>query len=87
MLGMPLPPVSKCVNHNWAAIMMPDKGWLYAVVNIQMTFWANWNHDTRKQVRKLAFIYLVWWHLIVIGVVMKTFARLIGKDCVGFRHS
>lgn len=65
---------------------MPDKGWLCAVVNTQMTFWANGNRDTRKQVRKLASVYIVWWHLIVTGVVMKTCARPIGKD-LHSRHS
>jgi hypothetical protein len=51
-----------------------------------MTFWANRNHDTRKQVRMLASICIVCWHLIIIGVVMKTFAQLIGKDCLHIRH-
>lgn len=67
--------------------MIPDKGWLYAVVNIQMNFWANRNHNTEKQVRKLASIYIVWRHLFIVGVVMKTFARLMGKDSLHIRHS
>lgn len=55
--------------------MLPDKGWLHTVVNIQVIHWANRNHDIRKQVKKTSYHLPSGSTVTITGVEMKTVAR------------